>query len=159
MQSSAHSGDLGFESSVTSDIAPLNYLIHAIMQASDQVHVLRDPTRGGLATSLNEIAKQSYLGIILDEGSIPVQPGVQSACEMLGFDPLYIANEGKLIVICAADEEDKVLTTMRKTRYGENTVTIGEVVTEPQGRVLMHTRIGSHRVVDILAGELLPRIC
>jgi len=152
-------GDLGFESTVTSDIAPLNHLIHTIMQTSDQVHVLRDPTRGGLATSLNEIAKQSNLGIILEEGSIPVQLGVQSACEMLGFDPLYIANEGKLIVICAPEDEEKILTAMRNTRYGAEAVTIGEVATEPHGRVLMRTRIGSHRVVDILAGELLPRIC
>jgi hydrogenase expression/formation protein HypE len=152
-------GDLGFESSVSSDIAPLNHLIHAILATSDKVHVLRDPTRGGLATSLNEIAKQSNLGIIIKEKEIPVQQGVHSACEMLGFDPLYIANEGKLIVICAPEEEEKILLAMRKTHYGEGAVTIGEVTKEPPGRVLMQTLIGSHRVVDILAGELLPRIC
>ncbi|MBN2044755.1 MAG: hydrogenase expression/formation protein HypE [Anaerolineales bacterium] len=152
-------GDLGFESDVKSDIAPLNHLIHAILQVSDKVHVLRDPTRGGLATSLNEIAKQSQVGIILDEKTIPVKPAVQSACEMLGFDPLYIANEGKLIVICAAEDEEKVLATMRKTDDGQQAIAIGEIITDPPGRVLMKTLIGSHRVVDILAGELLPRIC
>jgi hydrogenase expression/formation protein HypE len=152
-------GDLGFESNVVSDIAPLNHLIHDILKASDQVHVLRDPTRGGLATSLNEIAKQSNLGIILNESSIPVKPAVQSASEMLGFDPLYIANEGKLIVICAPEAEQAILTTMRNASYGLDAVTIGEVSPEPADRVLMKTLIGSHRVVDILAGELLPRIC
>jgi hydrogenase expression/formation protein HypE len=152
-------GDLGFESDVASDIAPLNHLIQAILQASEKVHVLRDPTRGGLATSLNEITRQSNLGIVLDESSIPVKPAVQSACEMLGFDPLYIANEGKLIVICAAEDEHQILKKMHSTRYGEEAVVIGEVVPNPSGRVLMKTLIGSHRVVDVLTGELLPRIC
>ncbi len=152
-------GDLGFESDVASDIAPLNHLIRSILDASKQVHVLRDPTRGGLATSLNEIAKQSQVGIILQEGSIPVKTSVQAACEMLGFDPLYIANEGKLIVICGPEDEQNILEAMRNTSYGTDAVTIGEVVDAPAGRVLMKTMIGSHRVVDVLAGELLPRIC
>lgn len=152
-------GDLGFESDVVSDIAPLNQMVKSILEVSEQVHVLRDPTRGGLATSLNEIARQSDVGIILNEGSIPVQTSVQAACEMLGFDPLYIANEGKLIVICGPDDEDKILTTMRNSAYGTGAVTIGNVAESPAGRVLMKTMIGSHRVVDVLAGELLPRIC
>ena len=159
MPCSAPAANLVLSPTVSSDIAPLNHLIGAILQTSDKVHVLRDPTRGGLATSLNEIAKQSNLGIILEERSIPVQPAVHSACEMLGFDPLYIANEGKLIVICAPEDEEKVLSAMRISRYGEGAVTIGEVKADPPGRVLLHTLLGSHRVVDVLAGELLPRIC
>lgn len=152
-------GDLGFDTEVSSDVAPLNKMIAEILAASTGVHVLRDPTRGGLATSLNEIAKQSGLGIVLDEGSIPVAPAVQSASEMLGFDPLYIANEGKLIVICDPESETSILQAMRSNAYGENAVTIGEVTEQPARRVLMKTLIGSHRVVDVLAGELLPRIC
>jgi hydrogenase expression/formation protein HypE len=120
---------------------------------------LRDPTRGGVATTLNEIVKQSQVGIILDETTIPVRPVVQSACEMLGFDPLYIANEGKLICIAAAEDAEKILEAMRKQRYGKHACIIGEVTAEPPGRVLMKTLIGSHRVVDVLAGEMLPRIC
>lgn len=152
-------GELGFEASIESDIAPLNGLISDIRNVSNKIHVLRDPTRGGVATTLNEIAKQSNVSIILAEDSIPVAAPVQSACEMLGFDPLYIANEGKLIAIVAADDSEKVLDTMRNHPYGENATIIGEVQKEPAGRVLMKTLIGSHRVVDILAGELLPRIC
>jgi hydrogenase expression/formation protein HypE len=152
-------GDLGFETDVVSDVAPLNHMILSILEVSDQVHVLRDPTRGGLATSLNEISKQSDVGIIIHEDKIPVKNSVQAACEMLGFDPLYIANEGKLIVICGPQDETPILTAMRKSSYGSGAVTIGEVSESPSGRVLMKTMIGSHRVVDVLAGELLPRIC
>ncbi len=152
-------GDLGFETDVVSDVAPLNGLIRAILEASKNVHVLRDPTRGGLATSLNEIARQSGVGIILEERNIPVNLAVQSACEMLGFDPLYIANEGKLIVICSPEDEGNILEAMRKSPYGTGAVSIGMVAESPANRVLMKTLIGSHRVVDVLAGELLPRIC
>jgi hydrogenase expression/formation protein HypE len=152
-------GELGFEADLESDIAPLNHMIAEIVAASKNIHVLRDPTRGGLATSLNEIAKQSNVGITLDETAIPVQPVVQSACEMLGFDPLYVANEGKLIVIVAPQDADKVLETIQQNKYGSNAKTIGGVTEEPAGRVLMKTLIGTHRVVDILAGEMLPRIC
>jgi hydrogenase expression/formation protein HypE len=152
-------GELGFQSSIQSDVAPLNHLIDAMLDASNNVHVLRDPTRGGLATTLNEIASQSNIGIVLDETTIPVHPEVNAACEMLGFDPLYIANEGKLIAMVARQDADAVLKAMRQTRYGEGSVIIGEVTTEPRGRVLMKTAIGSQRVVDMLAGEMLPRIC
>src|SRR5581483_4331758 len=143
-------GELGFQSSIQSDVAPLNHLIEAMINASDNVHVLRDPTRGGLATTLNEIASQSDLGIVLYEQSIPVHPEVNAACEMLGFDPLYIANEGKLVAMVAREDAEAVLTTMRQTRYGEGAVIIGEVTAEPRGRVLMKTAIGSQRVVDML---------
>jgi hydrogenase expression/formation protein HypE len=152
-------GELGLETDVESDVAPLNHLVAAMMAASDQIHVLRDPTRGGVASTLNEIARQSQVGIILYENKIPVRPSVQAACELLGFDPLYIANEGKLLAIVGREAAEKVVATMRQTRYGEEAVIVGEVKAEPKGRVLMKTAIGSLRVVDMLAGEMLPRIC
>ena len=152
-------GELGFEADVQSDVAPLNHLVAAMLDASDQVHVLRDPTRGGVATTLNEIARQSHAAIVIDEKSIPVRPAVAAACEMLGFDPLYIANEGKLLAVVARADADKVLRVMRATQYGGEAVVIGEVKAEPADRVLMKTQIGSTRVVDVLMGEMLPRIC
>jgi hydrogenase expression/formation protein HypE len=152
-------GELGFQSGIQSDVAPLNHLIEAMMNASPHIHVLRDPTRGGLATTLNEIAIQSNLGISLDEKAIPVHSEVVAACEMLGFDPLYVANEGKLVAMVAREDADSVLNAMRTTRYGEGAVIIGKVTDEPRGRVLLRTAIGSTRVVDMLAGEMLPRIC
>ena len=152
-------GELGFEAEVQSDVAPLNHLVQTMLQASQQVHVLRDPTRGGLATSLNEIACQSRVGIIIHENSIPVHGAVASACEMLGFDPLYIANEGKLIAIVGKQDADEVLQVMRASRYGEAAVVIGEVQPAPEGRVLMKTSLGSTRIVDVPSGEILPRIC
>jgi hydrogenase expression/formation protein HypE len=130
-----------------------------MLEASDHVHVLRDPTRGGLATTLNEIARQSQVAILLDERRIPARPAVAAACEMLGFDPLYIANEGKLVAIVGHEDAEKVLGVMRATRYGEEAVVIGEVREAPKDRVLMKTSIGSTRVVDVLMGEMLPRIC
>jgi len=151
--------ELGFQSTVESDVAPLNHLIEAMLEASQQVHVLRDPTRGGLATTLNEIATQSSVGILLKEETIPVHPEVNAACEMLGFDPLYVANEGKLVAIVAPEQAESVLRTMRATRYGEEAVIVGEVTAEPRGRVLLRTALGSTRIVDMLAGEMLPRIC
>jgi hydrogenase expression/formation protein HypE len=152
-------GELGFQSTVQSDVAPLNHLIDAMLSASRQVHVLRDPTRGGLATTLNEIAAQSSVGILLDEEKIPVRPEVAAACEMLGFDPLYVANEGKLVAIVAREDAESVIEAMRATRYGEDAVIIGEVTDQPRGRVLLKTALGSTRIVDMLAGEMLPRIC
>ena len=152
-------GDLGFEAEVQSDVAPLNHLIATILDTSDQIHVLRDPTRGGVATTLNEIAKQSNLGIIIEEDKLPVRPAVAAACEMLGFDPLYIANEGKVIVIVAREDANQVLQAMHTTRYGEEATIIGQVCAEPANRVLMKTRFGSTRIVDVLMGEILPRIC
>lgn len=152
-------GELGFEAEVQSDIAPLNHLVAAMLEASDRLHVLRDPTRGGVATTLNEIAQQSNVGIVIDEAAIPVRPAVRAACEMLGFDPLYIANEGKLLALVAREAADDVLRAMRRTRYGEEAVVIGEARAAPPGRLLMKTAIGSTRVVDVLMGEMLPRIC
>jgi hydrogenase expression/formation protein HypE len=151
--------ELGFESTIQSDIAPLNHLVDAMLNASNQVHVLRDPTRGGLATTLNEIAAQSRVGILLDENAIPVHAEVRAACELLGFDALYIANEGKLVAMVGREDAETVLKAMRATRYGEDAVIIGEVTAEPRSRVLLKTALGSTRVVDMLAGEMLPRIC
>ena len=152
-------GELGFESSIQSDVAPLNHVIAAIIDTSDQVRVLRDPTRGGVASALNEIAQQSDVCITLQENAIPVRPAVAAACEMLGFDPLYIANEGKFIAIVGSEDREKILDVIRSYPYGEGATIIGEVSDKPQGRVLMKTAIGGTRVVDVLAGEMLPRIC
>jgi len=152
-------GDLGFETNLESDIAPLNHLIRAMLSVSDKVHVLRDPTRGGAASALNEIAKQSQVGILLDESSIPVKPAVAAACEMLGFDPLYIANEGKLIAVVGSEDAPRILDVMHKTKYGNEAVVIGQVQEDPPGRLLLKTGLGSTRIVDLLAGEMLPRIC
>ncbi len=152
-------GELGFESDLQSDVAPLNHLITAVLETSDNVHVLRDPTRGGLATTLNEIARQSQVSIVLHENKLPVRPAVRAACEMLGFDPLHIANEGKLVAIVAAEDAETVLATMRQTRYGEEAVIVGEVKADAPGRVLLKTSFGSTRIVDMLMGEMLPRIC
>ena len=152
-------GELGLETEVQSDMAPLNHLVAAAIRASSQVHVLRDPTRGGVATTLNEIARQSNVGIVLNEASLPVRPAVSAACELLGFDPLYVANEGKVLVVVAREDAERVLAAMRAAPYGAEAVVIGEVRTGPAGRVLLKTLIGSHRVVDVMAGEMLPRIC
>ena len=152
-------GDLGLETAVQSDVAPLNHLTRALLAASERIHVMRDPTRGGVAGALNEIARQSQVGIVLDEQTIPVKTAVKAACELLGFDPLYIANEGKLLVIAALEEADRLLAVMHGDSYGREAAVIGEVQAAPQGRVLMKTAIGSARVVEQPMGELLPRIC
>ena len=152
-------GELGFETKLESDIAPLNHLVTAMLEASPGIHVLRDPTRGGVATALNEIARQSNVGVLIRESSLPLQPAVQAACEMLGFDPLYIANEGKLLAVVKGEDAEKVLMAMRNTRYGEEAAIIGEITDQPRGRLLMETPLGSKRVVDTLSGEMLPRIC
>jgi hydrogenase expression/formation protein HypE len=131
-----------------------------MLQASSAgVRVLRDPTRGGLATTLNEIARQSSVGMLLSEASIPVLPQVDAACELLGLDPLYVANEGKLIAICAPEAADTVLAAMRAHPLGGNAVRIGSVTEDPHHFVQMETSFGGRRVVDWLSGEQLPRIC
>jgi hydrogenase expression/formation protein HypE len=152
-------GELAFETELESDIAPLNTLVEEMFTVSSNIRVLRDPTRGGLATSLNEIARQSGVGIHLDERSIPVHPSVEAACEMLGFDPLYVANEGKLIAIVPAEDADSLLQVMHQNRYGVEACRVGEITETPAGRVLMRTSIGGTRIVDMLSGEMLPRIC
>ncbi len=152
-------GELGFETRIQSDVAPLNHLIQSVLKAAPHTHVLRDPTRGGLATTLNEIAHQSGVCIELEEEAIPVQPAVLAACEMLGFDPLYIANEGKVVVVVPPEEAEAALMAMRNSKYGTLASRIGIVREAPKKRVLLRTSIGSTRVLDMLASELLPRIC
>jgi hydrogenase expression/formation protein HypE len=151
--------ELGFEANISSDVAPLNRMIQSVLEVAPHVHVLRDPTRGGLATTLNEIAVQSRVGIWIDESKIQVHDGVRAACEMLGFDPLYIANEGKVILILPADEVEPALQTLHDSIYGKDAALIGHVEETPSGRVLLKTLIGGTRILDVLAGEILPRIC
>lgn len=155
----AERGGLALETTIKSDLAPLNKLVEAMFAAGSAIHVMRDPTRGGLATSLNEISQQSGVAIALDESSIPVRPAVKAACELLGFDPLYMANEGKLVAIVSPEEADKILAAMRATEVGAKACSIGEVMEAPAGRVLLRTAIGATRAIYMLAGEMLPRIC
>jgi hydrogenase expression/formation protein HypE len=152
-------GDLGFTTELESDVAPLNHLVKKMLQMYKNIHTLRDPTRGGLATTLNEIARQSGVCINIDEKLIPIQANVSAACEMLGFDPLYVANEGKLIAFIEPEKADSILAIMKTDPHGKNAAVIGEVTDDYPGRVLMKTALGTNRIVDIPAGELLPRIC
>ncbi|MFC2066061.1 hydrogenase expression/formation protein HypE [Chloroflexota bacterium] len=150
---------LEFNVPVPSDCAPLNRLVAEMLEASTNIHCLRDPTRGGLATTLNEFARRSCAGINLDEGNIPVKKAVASACELLGLDPLYVANEGKLVAIVAPEDADNVLTKMKQNRYGREAAIIGEVVKEHPQRVVVKTQLGASRIIGMLVDELLPRIC
>ncbi len=148
-----------FGGSFQSDSIALNHLVEAMLRVSSSVHTLRDPTRGGLATTLNEIALQSSVGIWLDETAIPVRNDVRGACEMLGLDPLYLANEGKLIACVAEVDAERVLQAMRQRPEASNACIIGEIVNAHHGKVWMRTEIGGSRLVDMLTGEPLPRIC
>jgi hydrogenase expression/formation protein HypE len=150
---------LAFRSQLASDVAPLNQLVATMLTASPDIHVLRDPTRGGLATTLNEIALQSQVALVIEENKVPVHEGVRAACEMLGYDPLYVANEGKLVAMVGGDAAEAILEAMRRDPHGEEAAIIGEVRAKPEGKVLLRTGIGGTRIVDMLAGELLPRIC
>ena len=150
--------DLVFSTDLQSDVAPLNHLVRAMMDAGE-IHVLRDPTRGGLATTLNEIAKQSNVVIELQETQIPVKPQVHAACELLGFDPLYVANEGKLIAFVKAEDAEKILVAMKQVNYGRDAVVIGKVIESGKAQVRSKTAIGGTRLIDMLPGEMLPRIC
>jgi len=150
---------LAFESELVSDSAPLHTLVAAMLDATPAIHCLRDATRGGVAAVLNELATQSLAGIELDERAIPVRPAVQAACEMLGMDPLYVANEGKLVAVVPAEHVNAVLDAMRRHPYGREAAIIGRVVDEHPGIVVVRTAIGGRRVVDMPLGEILPRIC
>lgn len=150
---------LEFETQIESDTAPLNGLVQAMLAASPELHCLRDATRGGLAAVLNELATASRVGIEFDERQVPVRPEVQAACEMLGFDPLYVANEGKLVAIVPEAVAEAMLAAMRAHPMGLAAERIGRVVSEHPGMVVARTSIGGSRVVDMPAGELLPRIC
>lgn len=150
---------LEFETQIESDTAALNGLVLRMLAAAPDIHVLRDPTRGGLASALNEIAGQGRVGISIREDRILVPDQVQGACEILGLDPLYVANEGKLVAIVPPSQADALLEVMKTDILGRDATVIGEVVSEHPGVVVMRTRIGGDRVVDMLSGEQLPRIC
>jgi hydrogenase expression/formation protein HypE len=150
---------LDFQTRLTSDCAPLNGLVQAMLSVCPDIHVLRDPTRGGVASVLNEIAEEARVGIMIDQGKIPLGEEVRGACEMLGLDPLYVANEGKLLAFIAPGRAEGVLREMRSHPLGRDSAIIGEVVDDHPGIAVMKTRIGGTRVVDMLSGEQLPRIC
>jgi hydrogenase expression/formation protein HypE len=151
--------NLRFKVPVESDCAPLYGLVAEILKYPEAVHTMRDPTRGGLATTLNEIAAQSQVSLRVYEEKVPVRPAVAAACEMLGLDPLYVANEGKLVAIVAPESAGAVVKAMQGHRYGAESTVIGEVLAGHPGRVTMKTRLGASRLIDMLSGELLPRIC
>ncbi len=150
---------LGFESPIVSDTAALHGLIAAMLESGAELRVLRDPTRGGLATTLNEIARQSGVGMMLQEKALPVSPPVAAACEFLGLDPLYVANEGKLVAICAANDAERLLEAMLAHPLGARAAIIGSVHEDPHHFVQMTTAFGGRRIVDWLTGDQLPRIC
>ncbi|MDO9263369.1 MAG: hydrogenase expression/formation protein HypE [Desulfosalsimonadaceae bacterium] len=150
---------LTFDAPVESDTAALNHLVDLMLAVCRDIHVLRDPTRGGVGTVLNEIAGQSRVGIRIFEEKIPVQKAVAGICELLGFDPLYMANEGKLVAFVEKSHANGVLSAMRDDPLGRDACIIGEVVDNHPGKVIMETRIGGERIVDMLTGEQLPRIC
>ena len=151
--------NLTFETEILSDSAPLHGLVADMVAAVPAIHCLRDPTRGGLASTLNEMAQQSRVGMRLVENAIPFKPDVLAACELLGLDPLYIANEGKLIAICAGPDAERLLAAMRNHPLGRDAAIIGEAIADAHAFVQMQTKFGGSRMVDWLAGDPLPRIC
>ena len=150
---------LGITGSLASDCAPLGGLVAAMLAVCPTIRVLRDPTRGGLATALNEIASQSRVGVELDETSIPVAAPVRGVCELLGLDPLYLANEGKLVAIVPADKAEEILTAMKAHPYGKQAAIVGRVLEQPVGRLVIRTPYGSRRFLDVMTSDPLPRIC
>ncbi len=154
-----HREGIGMETPVESDCAPLNGLVRDILDGSDGIRAMRDPTRGGLATVLNEFAHQCGLCILVKEEDVPVRDEVRGACEILGFDPLYLANEGKIVVVASEDEASGILDAMRKNPLGREASIIGRVLKEPERKVLIETPVGNRRILDMPSGEQLPRIC
>ena len=150
---------LKFETEIKSDTAPLSSLVADMLEISKDIHVLRDPTRGGLSTTLNEIALSSKVDVEMNEGDIPIQEEVRAACEILGYDPLYLANEGKVVAFVPSEVAPEVFKKMRKNKYGEESKIIGKVVRKSEGKVFLNTTIGGKRIVDMLTGEQLPRMC
>jgi hydrogenase expression/formation protein HypE len=151
--------NFNFKLPVISDCASLNLMIREVLDRTEGVKFMRDPTRGGVATVLNELAKKKVVGIELDESALPVDQGVMAMCELLGFDPLYIANEGKVVIVADPDESDKILGIMKKNDLGRNSAVIGRVIDDYPGKVLLKTSSGGHRFIDLLTGDPLPRIC
>jgi hydrogenase expression/formation protein HypE len=150
---------LTFDGDLKTDSAPLNHMVKTMLSSGCEVHVLRDPTRGGVGTTLNEIASQSGVGMTLFEKDLPIKKPVNGVCELLGFDPLYIANEGKLLAIVPEKQASKVLDLIKADTFGKNAAIIGEVTDQRPGKVFLETAIGGQRLVDMLTGEQLPRIC
>ena len=155
----AQRNGISFEPQILSDVCPLNRLVERMLSKTKKIHVMRDPTRGGLATTLKEIANESGFGIVINEDIVRVKPGVRGACELLGLDPLYIANEGILIAVVDGNEAEGLADEMRKTDTGAEAAIIGEVIAKPERTVLLKTKIGGIRIVDMLSGDQLPRIC
>jgi hydrogenase expression/formation protein HypE len=152
-------GDLRLEGDVKSDTAPVHELAASLLTLGDALRWMRDPTRGGLATALNELASQSGLSVRMSEAALPVRPAVGAACEILGIDPLYVANEGKLVAIVPAEAAEEALALLRAHPLGEDAVELGAIDAEPEGMVLLDTTLGGSRIVDMLVGDPLPRIC
>jgi hydrogenase expression/formation protein HypE len=152
-------GDLDLEVELESDTAPVHELAQALLELGPAVRWLRDPTRGGLATALNELAEQSELAVVLEETALPLRPAVVGACEILGIDPLYVANEGKLVAVVAPEAAESALAALRAYALGAEAALIGEIGTDPAGLVVLETALGGSRIVDMLVGDPLPRIC
>ncbi len=152
-------GDLNLEADIRSDTAPVHELVELLLAAAPATRWMRDPTRGGLGTVCNELAQDTGLGVILDEASLPVLPIVQGACDLLGIDPLYVANEGKFIAVVAPEEADAAVAALRTHPLGQRATLIGEVREQPEGVVALRTAFGGSRIVDMLVGDPLPRIC
>jgi hydrogenase expression/formation protein HypE len=152
-------GDLALEADIVSDTAPLYELMEALLCAAPSTRWLRDATRGGVGTVCNELARDANVAVVLDETSLPVRPAVAAACELLGIDPLYVANEGKFVAIVAPNEANAALAAMRRTQHGADAVAIGEIRADPPGVVVLRTAFGGTRIVDMLVGDPLPRIC
>jgi hydrogenase expression/formation protein HypE len=152
-------GDLSLEADIRSDTAPVTELVEALLAAAPSTRWMRDPTRGGVGTVCNELARDAGLAVVLDEAALPVAPAVTGACDLLGIDPLYVANEGKVVAVVAADEADAALTALRSHPLGAAAARIGEIVAEPDGLVVLRTTFGGTRIVDMLVGDPLPRIC
>lgn len=152
-------GELDLQADVESDTAPLHGLVETLLVAAPSTRWLRDPTRGGLGTVCNELARESGLTVVLEEHSLPIRPGVAGACELLGLDPLYVANEGKLVAVVDPSEAEDALHALRDHRLGLQAAIVGEIVTDPPGVVVLRTTFGGTRIVDLLVGDPLPRIC
>ncbi len=150
---------LEFKTTIESDCAPLNHLVADMLKVSKDIRALRDPTRGGLSSTLNEFAEQSNVGISVDEDMIPIKEEVLGACEMLGYDPFHVANEGKLVAVVPAERADAIVEAMRTNKYGKDACVIGEIIEKPKGKVIINTPVGATRILDMLIGEQLPRIC
>ncbi|QHE67473.1 hydrogenase expression/formation protein HypE [Rhodococcus sp. WAY2] len=152
-------GDLAIEADIASDTAPVNGVVEALLAAAPSTRWMRDATRGGVGTVCNELAKASQVAVIVDEETLPIQPQVLGACDMLGIDPLYVANEGKFVAVVAAEEAEAAVTAMRAHPRGANAAIVGEILREPPGIVALRTSFGGSRIVDMLVGDPLPRIC